>query len=264
MDVDALREACAAGRVPRLLYTIPNFQNPSGRPCRRASAGPCWEVCDEFGVVVLEDDPYGKLRFEGEALPGLAELAGPGRVIFTSSFSKTVAPGLRVGYMVCPPEVASLAAAASRTYISPALLAEAVHRLVAGGHLPDNVARVTELMRERRDAMVAGPAHARGDAVRPAGRWLLLLADAARGDVGRRASARPRRRASPTSAAPTASWRAASAPAPRLQRRRPAEIAEGMARLGGVFRAAAQAPAAARDLRSSPRPPGRRSARARC
>ena len=106
-------------------------RTPPGRPCRR-QARALVEVCDEFGVLVLEDDPYGKLRFEGEALPGLAELAEPGRVIFTSSFSKTVAPGLRVGYMVSPPEIAGrLAAAASRTYISPALLAEAaVHRLV--------------------------------------------------------------------------------------------------------------------------------------
>jgi DNA-binding transcriptional MocR family regulator len=135
MDVDALRSACEAGRVPRLLYTIPNFQNPSGATLSADKRRALVEVCDEHGVLVLEDDPYGKLRFEGEALPGLYELAAPGRVIFTSSFSKTIAPGLRVGYLVAPPEVAGrLAAAASRTYISPALLSEAaVHRLVTGG-----------------------------------------------------------------------------------------------------------------------------------
>ena len=161
MDVAALEQACAQGRVPRLLYTIPNFQNPSGATLSAAKRAALAEVCDRFGILVLEDDPYGKLRFEGEALPGLFEAEGLDRVIFTSSFSKTVAPGLRVGYLVAPPDLsARLAAAASRTYISPALLAEAaIHALIEGGHLPDNIARVTGLMRERRDAMVAGLRH---------------------------------------------------------------------------------------------------------
>jgi DNA-binding transcriptional MocR family regulator len=161
LDVAALEAACAGGRVPKLLYTIPNFQNPSGATLSAAKRAALLEVCERFGIVVLEDDPYGKLRFEGEALPGLFESAAPGRVIFTSSFSKTVAPGLRVGYLVAPAEVsARLAAAASRTYISPALLAEgAVHALITGGHLPGNIARVTGLMRERRDAMIAGLRH---------------------------------------------------------------------------------------------------------
>ena len=81
--------------------------------------------------------------------------------MFTSSFSKTVAPGLRVGYIVAPKDVAgTLAAAASRTYISPSLLAEAaIAQLVTGGHLEGNIAHVTNLMRERRDAMAAGLVH---------------------------------------------------------------------------------------------------------
>jgi 2-aminoadipate transaminase len=161
MDVDALAAACGAGRVPRLLYTIPNFQNPAGATLslekRRALAA----LAERHGFTILEDDPYGRLRFEGEHLPGLFELAGPERVIFTSSFSKTVAPGLRIGYLVAPPELAAgLAAIASRTYISPALLAEgAAHRICAGGHLEGNIAKVTALMRERRDAMVADLVH---------------------------------------------------------------------------------------------------------
>jgi DNA-binding transcriptional MocR family regulator len=161
LDVAALEAACAAGEVPKLLYTIPNFQNPSGAtlslPKRRALA----ELAERYDFLVLEDDPYGKLRFEGDALPGLFELAGPERVLFTSSYSKTVAPGLRVGYLIAPTALAgSLAAAASRTYISPALLSEAaVYQLVAGGHLAGNIARVTALMRERRDAMVAALEH---------------------------------------------------------------------------------------------------------
>lgn len=161
MDVEALAAECAAGRVPKLLYTIPNFQNPSGATLSAERRRRLIEVCDEHDILVLEDDPYGRLRFEGERLPGLWTIAEPGRVIFTSSFSKTVAPGLRVGYLVSPPAIAAaLAAAASRTYISPALLSEAaILQLIRGGHLEPNIAHVTALMRERRDAMTEGLRH---------------------------------------------------------------------------------------------------------
>ena len=161
MVVDALAEQRAAGRVPKLIYTISNFQNPSGATLTAERRRALVEVCDRHDILILEDDPYGKLRFEGDPIPGIWETAEPGRVIFTSSFSKTVAPGLRVGYLVSPPAVAgTLAAAASRTYISPALLAEAaVDRLIRDGLLEGNIAHVTALMRERRDAMMRGMRH---------------------------------------------------------------------------------------------------------
>ena len=243
MDVEALRAACAAGRVPKLLYTIPNFQNPSGATMAAGKRRALVDVCDEHGVLILEDDPYGRLRFEGEPLPGLAELAQPGRVIFTSSFSKTVAPGLRVGYMVSPPDVAGrLAAAASRTYISPALLAEAaVHRLVAGGHLPGNIERVTGLMRERRDAMMAGMRHMPEGTrcVPPAGGffcWLTLpeglSADALFDDAERAGVVYVRGSDCVVEGGERTLRLAYSGVGP-------AEIEEGMARLGAVFRAAA-------------------------
>lgn len=161
MIVEALAEACAAGRVPKLIYTIPNFQNPSGATLTAERRRALVEVCDRHDILILEDDPYGKLRFEGDPIPGIWETAEPGRVIFTSSFSKTVAPGLRVGYLVSPPAIAkTLAAAASRTYISPALLSEAaIAQLIRDGKLEGNIAHVTALMKERRDAMIAGMRH---------------------------------------------------------------------------------------------------------
>jgi DNA-binding transcriptional MocR family regulator len=140
-----------------LLYTIPNFQNPSGATMSRAKREALLALAERFDFTILEDDPYGPLRFEGEHLPGLADDAPADRVMFTSSFSKTVAPGLRVGYLIMTPELAStFATTANQTYISPAFLAEgALHQLIIGGHLDANIAKVTELMRERRDAMVA-------------------------------------------------------------------------------------------------------------
>lgn len=161
LDVDVLAAACAAGRVPKLLYTIPNFQNPSGATISLEKRQALVGLAEKYDFPILEDDPYGLLRFEGEHLPSIESLGGTERVIFTSSFSKTVAPGLRVGYIVAPNEIAAgLVAAASRTYISPSLLAQAaIHQIVADGQFEPNVERVTGLMRERRDAMVEGLGH---------------------------------------------------------------------------------------------------------
>lgn len=157
MDVAALEAACAAGQVPKLVYTIPNFQNPSGATMSVKKREALVAMADRFDFTILEDDPYGRLRFEGEHLPGLATMAPVDRVMFTSSFSKIVAPGLRVGYIIMPKAQASMmATAANQTYISPAFLAQgAIHQLITGGHLDDNIAKVTNLMRRRRDAMVA-------------------------------------------------------------------------------------------------------------
>jgi DNA-binding transcriptional MocR family regulator len=247
LDVDALAAACAAGRAPALLYTIPNFQNPSGATLSAAKRERLVDLCARHGILLLEDDPYGKLRFEGDPLPGLWEIGDPDRVLFTSSFSKTIAPGLRVGYIVAPADLsARLAAAASRTYISPALLAEAaVHALIAGGHLPGNIARVTELMRERRDAMVAGLRHMPEGTrcVPPAGGffcWLTLpegmSADALFADAAAAGIAYVKGSDCVLEGGERTLRLAYSSVSP-------AEIEEGMERLGAVFRAAAPAPA---------------------
>lgn len=245
MVVDALAEACAAGRVPRLVYTIPNFQNPSGATLTAERRRALVDLCDRYDILILEDDPYGKLRFEGDPIAGIAEIADPGRVIFTSSFSKTVAPGLRVGYLVSPPAIAgTLAAAASRTYISPALLSEAaVDRLIRGGHLEGNIAHVTALMRERRDAMMLGMRHmpAGTRCVPPLGGffcWLTLpeglSADALFDDAAEAGIAYVKGSDCVLEGGEQTLRLAYSGVSPT-------EIEEGMERLGAVFRAAAVA-----------------------
>jgi DNA-binding transcriptional MocR family regulator len=107
-------------------------------------------------VLVLEDDPYGLVRFEGEALPSLFELSG-GETAYSSSFSKTIAPGLRVGWFVLPePLERELELAANGTYIGPVLLGQAAaHEFVSRGLFEPNLERVRELIGMRRDAMLA-------------------------------------------------------------------------------------------------------------
>src|SRR5919205_3984456 len=89
LDVGALAGALRAGDV---VYTIPTFQNPSGRTLSRENRFRLIELARERGALVFEDDPYGELRFEGEPLPRLLEIAAGEDVLFLSSFSKTVAP----------------------------------------------------------------------------------------------------------------------------------------------------------------------------
>jgi 2-aminoadipate transaminase len=160
LDPDALEHELRSGPRPSLLYTIPTFQNPSGRTLSPERRGRVVELAREHELLVLEDDPYGLVRFEGDSPPTLLELdaaeAGAQHVAYSSSFSKTIAPGLRVGYFVLPEELeGELEAAAVSTYITPALLGQAtVYEFLRRGNLEPNLERVSDLLRARRDAML--------------------------------------------------------------------------------------------------------------
>jgi 2-aminoadipate transaminase len=156
LDPDALAAALRDGPPPAFLYLIPTFQNPSGRSLGEERRRRVVELAREHDLLVLEDDPYGLVRFEGEPLPSLFELSG-GEVAYSSSFSKTIAPGLRVGWFVLPPGLErELEATATSTYITPVLLGQAtVHEFVSRGNFEPNLERVKGLLGARRDAMVA-------------------------------------------------------------------------------------------------------------
>ena len=158
LDLDALSQELDRGERPAFLYTIPTFQNPSGRTLVRERRERLVEHARERKLTVLEDDPYGLVRFEGEPLPTLFELDGGERVIYASSFSKTVAPGLRVGYFVLPDTAlgGELETVANGTYISPVLLGQAtLLEFLRRGRFDANLERVRGLLRARRDAMFA-------------------------------------------------------------------------------------------------------------
>jgi DNA-binding transcriptional MocR family regulator len=156
LDLDALAHALRSGRKPAFVYTIPTFQNPSGRTLSTERRHRLAELAREQELLVLEDDPYGLVRFDGEAPPTLFELDGGTQVAYSSSFSKTIAPGLRVGYFVLPPGLEQeLEALATSTYITPVLLGQAtVFEFLRRGNFEPNLERVTALLRVRRDAML--------------------------------------------------------------------------------------------------------------
>jgi DNA-binding transcriptional MocR family regulator len=150
LDPDALELPAA------FLYTIPTFQNPSGRTLSLERRRRLAELARNGELFIVEDDPYALVRFGGEPLPSIFELAGGEGVVHSFSFSKIVSPGLRVGYLVGPAQlIGRLEALAVQTYLAPGLLSQAtVLEFVRRGLLEPNVERVAAQLRERRDAML--------------------------------------------------------------------------------------------------------------
>jgi 2-aminoadipate transaminase len=157
LDPDALAaELGQTSEPPSFLYTIPTFQNPSGRTLSYGRRRRIAELAAEHDLPVLEDDPYGLVRYEGEAPPSLHALAGGDLVTYTSSFSKTVAPGLRTGYFVLPArEAQDFEERAVSNYISPPFLAQAtIAEFLERGRFEPNLERVRGELQARRDTMV--------------------------------------------------------------------------------------------------------------
>jgi DNA-binding transcriptional MocR family regulator len=156
MDEDGLVPDELPAGDAAFLYTIPTFQNPSGRTLTVERRRRLVELARERDLLVLEDDPYGLVRYDGEPLPSLFELAGGEGIAYASSFSKTVAPGVRVGYFVLPPALArTIEALATDTYISPPFMTQAtVHEFLHRGLFEPNLERVNGLLKARRDAML--------------------------------------------------------------------------------------------------------------
>ena len=179
LDLDALAKALDSGNKPAFLYTIPTFQNPSGRTLSAERRHRLAEVVGNQELLVLEDDPYGLVRFDGAAPPTLFELEGGTHVAYSSSFSKTIAPGLRVGYFVLPVALErELEALATSTYITPVLLGQAtVFEFLRRGNFEPNLERVSALLRVRRDAMLAALEQELPDArwSRPQGGYFIWL-----------------------------------------------------------------------------------------
>lgn len=155
LDLARFEAALDEGPV-KLAHVIPNFHNPAGCTLSAEKRVRLVELAAEHGFWIFEDDPYRELPFEGEALETMLSIDAADRVVHASSFSKTVSPGVRVGYLAGPAgEIAKLAKRANETYISPNMLAEAVVlELCRSGALDRNIEFVKGALRERRDALV--------------------------------------------------------------------------------------------------------------
>jgi DNA-binding transcriptional MocR family regulator len=151
IDVAGVGRLLATGVRPVLAHVIPNFQNPAGYTLSRAKRDALLELAREHQFTIFEDDPYVALRFGGEALPTMLSLDRDDRVVYASSFSKTVCPGIRVGYLVGPaPTIAAIAQAATNTYISPNMVAQSiVYEFCVSGALRASIETVSAALEER-------------------------------------------------------------------------------------------------------------------
>jgi 2-aminoadipate transaminase len=151
---DALRTLAGRGITPKFLYTVPNFHNPAGVTLTVPRRTEVLEICAQYGVAVVEDNPYGLLGFTGQVHPALRSLDRD--VIYLGSFSKTFASGLRVGWALAPPAVRDrlVLAAESAVLCPPNFNQMIVSRYLAGHDWRSQVKSFTEAYRERRDAML--------------------------------------------------------------------------------------------------------------
>lgn len=164
MIVEELEAALRVG--PKFIYVLPNFQNPGGSTLSLERRQQLVELADKYGVPIVEDDPYGQLRYEGEHIPSVvyldSQFRGPngghysGNVIYLSTFSKLLAPGLRLAWVVAPPEVirklvmtkqaADLHTSSFNQYVA--------YEVGKGGFLDEHVKLIRATYKERRDVMI--------------------------------------------------------------------------------------------------------------
>jgi DNA-binding transcriptional MocR family regulator len=178
IDTAALERVLAAGAKPTLAHIIPNFQNPAGYTLSAAKRERLIALARAHGFTIFEDDPYVALRFEGEQLPTMLSMGGDS-VVYASSFSKTVCPGIRVGYLVGPQElITRIARLATSTYISPNMVAQGiVHQFCVSGALERSIETVKAALHERANTLCEALQAYLPDArfVKPAGGYFLWV-----------------------------------------------------------------------------------------
>jgi 2-aminoadipate transaminase len=164
LRTDLMEEPLRSG--PKFMYVLPNFQNPAGTTLSEDRRHELVLLADRFGIPIVEDDPYGQLRYEGEHLPPLVVLDREnlrrdngysiGNVIYLSTFSKTLAPGLRLGWIVAPPEVISkLVQLKQGTDLHTSTFTQFVaYEVARDGFLDQHVKLIRKIYRERRDVML--------------------------------------------------------------------------------------------------------------
>jgi DNA-binding transcriptional MocR family regulator len=156
IDVDAVEALLESGVRPKLAHIIPNFQNPAGYTLSAPKRARLLALAAKYDFVLFEDDPYYSIRFEGEQLPTMLSQDTADKVVYASSFSKTVCPGIRVGYLVGPVSIiAGITKLATTTYISPNMVAQSiVNQFCRSGRLDKSIDTVRAALRERKDALV--------------------------------------------------------------------------------------------------------------
>ncbi len=155
IDVNRLSSLLDSGVRPKLAHIIPTFQNPAGKTLSLKKRQQLVEIAGQHDFLIFEDDPYIQIRFEGDSVPTMLSLE-PDRVVYASSFTKTICPGVRVGYLVGPPDlIGEIAKLATETYISPSMASQSiVAEFCRSGAIDESIDRIKHALRARRDTLV--------------------------------------------------------------------------------------------------------------
>jgi DNA-binding transcriptional MocR family regulator len=245
IDVAALQRVLVAGAKPKLAHIIPNFQNPAGYTLSKAKRRALLDLAREHDFVVFEDDPYVALRFSGQPVETMLSM-DPERVVYASSFSKTVCPGIRVGYLVGPEDlIARIQKLAVGAYISPNMVAQGiVNEFCRSGAIESSIETVKNALRERADTLCAALERELPDArfVAPEGGYFLWV-DFPRGtDVDALFAAAAERGVAFVKGSDFVLEGGESSLRLAYSGVTPAEIEEGISRLAEAYRAVASEP----------------------
>ena len=151
ISIEKLEEALKANPNTKLIYVIPNFQNPTGITMCLEKRKAVYALAQKYNVCILEDNPYGDLRFEGEFLPSIKSMDTDGRVIYTGSFSKILAPGLRVGYVSAPRDIVQKMVVCKQVSdVHTNILAQAIcHRFMSTEDMDTHLAGLRDIYRKK-------------------------------------------------------------------------------------------------------------------
>ncbi|MFZ3171823.1 MAG: PLP-dependent aminotransferase family protein [Carboxydocellales bacterium] len=156
MLVDELEKALADGtKKPKLVYTVATFNNPTGITMNLERRKKLLQLADKHNLIIIEDNPYGELRYQGEHVPTLKSLDTQGRVVYLGSFSKVVAPGLRIGYAIAHPEIRSRITIAKQAadVHSSNLSQQIIYEYCSRGYLDPHIQEICLAYGVKRDAM---------------------------------------------------------------------------------------------------------------
>ena len=156
IDAALLEEQAKKGI--KVLYVIPNFQNPSGRCMSYARRKKVYELACRYDFIILEDDPYGELRFAGEDIPSIKSLDTEGRVVYAGSFSKVISPGMRVGFVCAAPEIiAKIVVCKQVSDVHTNILAQMIcHRILTEYDFEAHIAHLRDIYRRKYNIMAQG------------------------------------------------------------------------------------------------------------
>ena len=156
MIMEDLEKALKNNDKVKFIYVIPDFQNPSGKTWSIDRRKKLVELANKYNVVILEDNPYGELRFEGEILPAIKHYYEEGRVIFLGTFSKILCPGLRLGWVAASPEILNkfIMVKQGADLQSSTISQMEVAKFLEEYSIDDHINKIIDLYRERRDLMM--------------------------------------------------------------------------------------------------------------